>query len=717
MSFLTPLYALGILAIGLPILLHLIQQAPRKRKEFSSLMFLSPTPPKRTKRKKLDQILLLVFRCLILCLLALAFARPFLKSDNPFVKSDKIEDYYVFLVDSSASMMRGDLWNDALEELGKSLEEVQEEDRACIMHFDTRLVQVLGFDDWKEMGSIQGQQTAVERLRNVTLSWNATHLGAALINASEVLDEVLTQSGKPSPDSTLKIVVITDLQNGSRLDELQGYHWPENLLVEIHPLVPDQTTNAGLQLVGRIADSLDQDSKVQNRIRVTNSMDSEQESFQLEFQEISENGAQKLSSMDVYLLPGQSKVIQTPPMPAEEGNYMKVLLKDGGADYDNGLIVPPTESRKSLVFYIGEEDPNNPEDAYYYLQRVFQLTLDREVTVESQLVKNAPTQEMITRAQEADMIVVAGSPAKPWLPILQQYVRGGGRILFAMKNADMSRDLEKLLEVPALLAVESTRSKYSMLEKLDFTHPILLPFGSSRFSDFTQVHFWKYRNLQVTPIDNANVLAYYDDGAPAWIEVAQGKGQIFIMTSTWKPQDSRLALSTKFVVLLYSILDRGQSFYSEVGQHQVGNTITIRDFLSLEDYTGLQIEKPDGQKIPLNEETSQFSDTDQPGMYQILNGGRRIKSFAVNMDPAESRTGQMSIATLKRMDVPFERFDATRKVIKVLDIEAQPQLAVEVEKQQKLWRWLVLATLVVLILETGLAGWKAKNQKSPKGVS
>ncbi len=717
MSFLTPLYALGILAIGLPILLHLIQQAPRKRKEFSSLMFLSPTPPKRTKRKKLDQILLLVFRCLILCLLALAFARPFLKSDNPFVKSDKIEDYYVFLVDSSASMMRGDLWNDALEELGKSLEEVQEEDRACIMHFDTRLVQVLGFDDWKEMGSIQGQQTAVERLRNVNLSWNATHLGAALINASEVLDEVLTQSGKPSPDSTLKIVVITDLQNGSRLDELQGYHWPENLLVEIHPLVPDQTTNAGLQLVGRIADSLDQDSKVQNRIRVTNSMDSEQESFQLEFQEISENGAQKLSSMDVYLLPGQSKVIQTPPMPAEEGNYMKVLLKDGGADYDNGLIVPPTESRKSLVFYIGEEDPNNPEDAYYYLQRVFQLTLDREVTVESQLVKNAPTQEMITRAQEADMIVVAGSPAKPWLPILQQYVRGGGRILFAMKNADMSRDLEKLLEVPALLAVESTRSKYSMLEKLDFTHPILLPFGSSRFSDFTQVHFWKYRNLQVTPIDNANVLAYYDDGAPAWIEVAQGKGQIFIMTSTWKPQDSRLALSTKFVVLLYSILDRGQSFYSEVGQHQVGNTITIRDFLSLEDYTGLQIEKPDGQKIPLNEETSQFSDTDQPGMYQILNGGRRIKSFAVNMDPAESRTGQMSIATLKRMDVPFERFDATRKVIKVLDIEAQPQLAVEVEKQQKLWRWLVLATLVVLILETGLAGWKAKNQKSPKGVS
>ncbi len=717
MSFLTPLYALGILAIGLPILLHLIQQAPRKRKEFSSLMFLSPTPPKRTKRKKLDQILLLVFRCLILCLLALAFARPFLKSDNPFVKSDKIEDYYVFLVDSSASMMRGDLWNDALEELGKSLEEVQEEDRACIMHFDTRLVQVLGFDDWKEMGSIQGQQTAVERLRNVTLSWNATHLGAALINASEVLDEVLTQSGKPSPDSTLKIVVITDLQNGSRLDELQGYHWPENLLVEIHPLVPDQTTNAGLQLVGRIADSLDQDSKVQNRIRVTNSMDSEQESFQLEFQEISENGAQKLSSMDVYLLPGQSKVIQTPPMPAEEGNYMKVLLKDGGADYDNGLIVPPTESRKSLVFYIGEEDPNNPEDAYYYLQRVFQLTIDREVTVESQLVKNAPTQEMITRAQEADMIVVAGSPAKPWLPILQQYVRGGGRILFAMKNADMSRDLEKLLEVPALLAVESTRSKYSMLEKLDFTHPILLPFGSSRFSDFTQVHFWKYRNLQVTPIDNANVLAYYDDGAPAWIEVAQGKGQIFIMTSTWKPQDSRLALSTKFVVLLYSILDRGQSFYSEVGQHQVGNTITIRDFLSLEDYTGLQIEKPDGQKIPLNEETSQFSDTDQPGMYQILNGGRRIKSLAVNMDPAESRTGQMSIATLKRMDVPFERFDATRKVIKVLDIEAQPQLAVEVEKQQKLWRWLVLATLVVLILETGLAGWKAKNQKSPKGVS
>ncbi len=62
MSFLTPLYILGLAAVSLPILFHLIRRTPRGVQPFSSLMFVTPSPPRVTRRSRLDQILLLLLR-------------------------------------------------------------------------------------------------------------------------------------------------------------------------------------------------------------------------------------------------------------------------------------------------------------------------------------------------------------------------------------------------------------------------------------------------------------------------------------------------------------------------------------------------------------------------------------------------------------------------------------------------------------------------------
>ena len=79
MSFLTPFYILGLAAVAAPIIFHLIRRSPRGEVPFSSLMFLSPTPPRLTRRSRLDNWLLLLLRAAALSLLAFAFARPFLR--------------------------------------------------------------------------------------------------------------------------------------------------------------------------------------------------------------------------------------------------------------------------------------------------------------------------------------------------------------------------------------------------------------------------------------------------------------------------------------------------------------------------------------------------------------------------------------------------------------------------------------------------------------
>ena len=74
MSFLAPVFLLGALAVAAPIIFHLIRRTTKEVTPFSTLMFLQPTPPRVTRRSRLENLWLLLLRCAVLGLLALGFA-------------------------------------------------------------------------------------------------------------------------------------------------------------------------------------------------------------------------------------------------------------------------------------------------------------------------------------------------------------------------------------------------------------------------------------------------------------------------------------------------------------------------------------------------------------------------------------------------------------------------------------------------------------------
>src|SRR6266849_2454927 len=101
MSFLAPMFLLGALAAALPVVFHLIRRTTRERTPFSSLMFLLPSPPRLTRRSRLEHILLLVLRCSVIGLIALGFARPFFKKAVNAEPSSAEARRMVVLVDTS----------------------------------------------------------------------------------------------------------------------------------------------------------------------------------------------------------------------------------------------------------------------------------------------------------------------------------------------------------------------------------------------------------------------------------------------------------------------------------------------------------------------------------------------------------------------------------------------------------------------------------------
>src|SRR5437667_7965817 len=153
MSFLAPLFLLGALAVVLPVIFHLIRRTSREKTLFSSLMFLMPTPPRVTRRSRLENIFLLILRCLVLCLLALGFARPFIQRPLQADPRSGAAKRLLILLDASASMRRGSLWPETRAKTAEVLRRVSVADQVALFTFDRQVNRLISFEQWSQMAA------------------------------------------------------------------------------------------------------------------------------------------------------------------------------------------------------------------------------------------------------------------------------------------------------------------------------------------------------------------------------------------------------------------------------------------------------------------------------------------------------------------------------------------------------------------------------------
>ncbi len=163
MNFLFPLFLAGIAAVAVPIVLHLARRHTRDRVTFSSLMFLRTTLPRFTSRSRLENLPLLILRCIMLCLLALAFSRPFFSrpaADKQVRPGRRI----VLLIDTSASMRRAGMWDRAIGEARSALEDASATDRVCVMSFDKQARTLIGFEQCQTLEPARRVPVAIEEI-------------------------------------------------------------------------------------------------------------------------------------------------------------------------------------------------------------------------------------------------------------------------------------------------------------------------------------------------------------------------------------------------------------------------------------------------------------------------------------------------------------------------------------------------------------------------
>jgi len=757
-SLLAPLFLLGGLAVALPVVFHLVRRSSRERMTFSSLMFLRPTPPRMTRRNRLEHVFLLLLRCLVICLLSLGFARPFFQKPMAAAPVTGAGAQIVLLLDTSASMRREGVWSEALARAEVALRRTTAADQVAVLAFDDQVRTVVSFEDWAQMPAADCVNLTKQRLAETTPTSRATHLGNALIAAADLLDETDKREQHLGPR---RIMLMTDLQEGGRLEGLQGHEWPRGLEVVVDPVKAKRPTNAGLQWVTDIEDSEGGATEASTRVRVSNSADAGREQFQVGWV-----GVADAPTMDVYVPPGQSRVVPAPQLP-DGVSADRLALSGDDEDFDNLVYVVRPTAEEVNVMFLGEDSEKDPAQLLYYLKRAFQETRRQRVTIRS-FAAATPLPNLAPDTSR--LVIVNGSLTQNRADDLRKFLNGGGTVLFVMNDAASAKPLADLLGTGSLTASEATVANYAMLGQMDFEHPLLAPFADPRFGDFTKIRFWKDRQLALESLPAARVIARFDNDDPAIVEVPTGGGRILVFTFSWRPADSQFALSSKFVPLLYSVLDLAGGGKAQPIQHTVGDAVDLttlaagtssgslspsgvgstgnlpvpsgnlpdgagrgdqsaksyslqRDVSAVplggspsgaggspappmpNKYGSLSVRKPDSGVTLLPAGETRFNQTDQPGIYEVLNAATPTR-FAVNLDPSESRTAPLSAGELERLGVPMKTIEPSPAQ---LAARQQTLHGAELEARQKVWRWLIVTALAVLLVETWLAGWLTRR--------
>jgi hypothetical protein len=689
MSFLTLPYLAGLAAVSLPILFHMIRRTPKGKVPFSTLMFLEASPPRVTSRSKIEHWLLLLIRAAALILLALAFSRPFLRQSEDLAVDVQAKRRAI-LVDVSASMRRDGLWTQAREKVDAILKEAKQEDSVGLFVFDQELLPLLSFEEWAGLQAGHQTKVAQERLKEVTPGWMGTNLGVVL---PEAVTAALDEGDEKAATRATEIVVITDLQRGSRIEGLQTFEWPDSVTIDIQRVEAKTVGNASVQVVGSVS------GKSGLRVRIENVADSPHERFKVEAATDSEagtEGGQSTTLQDVHVPPEQNRVVKFKEI-ADGTKPVLVSLSGDDDSFDNQAWYVRPQTARVPVLYRGDGSSSDPNELRYYLERAFLPTPAREIDFYADGDGNAPDETWMT-----GLSVIGKKLDAEQLRLSSKAVEDGWTLIVVGSSTAICRQAFEIAGTKAPDISEANVEGYAMLSDVDLEHPVFQPFNDIRLADFTKLPIWKHRVIDGELPENARVLASLDGSRPAIVELSHGNGRVLLFTFGWHNEDSQFVLSSKFVPLMNSLVDDFAGTSVAPPRAMVGDHFPVHTLAG--SATGeMTVTAPSGLEYGLEISPSAFAVLTEPGVYQFAwtdRDGPRTASIAANLDPLESRTEALGLDEIRSLGVPLPDMVEAR----LTTDEKRQLLARELESRQRFWQWVILAGIVLLLLETWLAG-------------
>ena len=702
LTFLNYAILSGLAAAAIPILIHLFARKKIKTVYFSSLKFLKELQKQKIRRLKIRQILLLILRTLMILFLVLAFARPALKSTKSATLESGAKLTAVIILDNTLSM--------GGESQGRRLLDRAKERALEILNLMRLGDEIyLLYPQEPPVFAHEGPRYNLESLRelieNTELSYSKTDYVSSLIIANEIMNK--------SNNINQEIYLICDMQkNGLKLANNGNGGIVLNKSVKFFLLPITEVDGENLNILD---------------VRFGNQILEKGKVIELET-EIRNNSEKSLKDKLVHLFINGKRVGQR-AVDLEGNSSTRVLfrmipeqtgLQSGFVMLEDDALLE--DNRRYLTFNILHEIPvllvgGHKADTHY-----LKLALHPEKDATTYIkIKEVLYNDLVERnLDEYPVVILSNVPQFNnviALKLKRYLAGGGGLIVFLGPDVNLrnyNEFIHKNLKLPLLS--ESIRNlgddQFIALGKIDYSHPIFRDVFEEERKKVESPHLRFVVSItSESPLDK---IIEYSTGLPFLFESQFQQGRIMYFTTGLSEEWSNLTLRGIFVPLInrcVTYLAGGTS--EEKDEILIGEEIAF--YLDRKDMsTELSMEKPDGTQIKIKPEVFKgkyfirFQDTDQPGIYTLNSGVKKVAQWTVNYDPTELESEYFETAELKSL----------MRGGQVFEIKTAGNIAEKLKESRfgkELWKYLIAVTLVLLVVEMFIMREKAEvPEKSTK---
>jgi len=662
MNFIYPQFLFGLLALSIPIIIHLFNFRRAKKVYFSNNRLLKNIKKISSSKLRLKHLLILAARLLFLFFLVLTFAQPIIPAKEGGLATGSV---YIY-ADNSLSMSNE--VNADLRAIDLALEYVN---NLSDLYPRGTQIKLLTNDFAPYSNNLKNADQIKELITEISVSGISRNL-------QEVQDRLFADSYLNS-DKTRDVYWISDFQKSTLGDigEIEFDTTDRNYLI---PLQFEQTSNV-------MVDSLYLENPFlmvneANQVIVTLRNTGEERIDDL-IVKLFINEIQSATASTTIEANGTNEINFLINAGLEEINRCRISFEEFPVTFDNDFYFTLNLSdRISVLEILGEGSPYSVENVYAN-QKLFNFSSFNISNLDYNLINNA------------DLVIVNGLQTldASLVSYLQEYLNNAGNIFLVPSSQP---DLNSYQTLLSMASVEIDQNP----AKIELNSPDLEnPFFENIFEN-TESNF---------DMPSADPLLNWTGSFSNLLQLKNGQkflssfgtqNQIYLAASPFEDTYTDFHLHAVFVPVMYRMAalskDLNQNFY-----HNINDQVIVIKYDSLSRNEIYTLRQADQEIIPSQRVDGNSLVLELPrytlksGFYELAKEDQVIHVLAFNQDKKESVLDQYDRESL---NIAF----AGSPAVDVFDVNTADSFEREIREKHfgvSLWKYALLLALFFLLVE------------------
>ncbi len=677
MQFLYPYVLFGLLALSVPVIIHLFNFKKPKRVYFTNVRFLRELKLESRRRSQLKHLIVMFLRMLAFASLVLAFAMPVLhrRDTEPLQRNPLVVVY----LDNSYSMqsqgLRGVLLEDGIK---KGLEIAgyyapSDEFFLITNDFSPRYSRVVNRADFLELLT-SVQYSPVSR------------------SAEEILMRV-ADIRKRYPEHNVVLYFISDFQISTV--RMTAAEPDKGLQTYLLPLKSSGASNLYIDSVWMDQPVIRPGQIVDFIIRVGNTGSTDIDEIPVI---LSLNGKEAAVGSIKAPAAGKATLKLTTRIPAEGIYHGEITLEDHPVVFDDRFFlgIKVTQHRNVLVLNGDKEEPSLNRlfrgDSLFNFESKPALQIDFASIRRYDVIFCNGLKELSTALTEA----------------LQRFVTEGGTlVVIPAEGFPNGQPVNALLDALQVVGYGGYDTVDVRLSSVEFDHPVYKGVYSEKPGNLSMPWIYGHYNLSSAGNAGSSVIMKMLNDKPLLLSASSGKGLVYIFTSSLQtsatnltahaeifvPPVYNMALYSGVVPPLFYITGKDVSVMIAYPESITESVFRIRNLEDGDEFIPGHRNEPLGTLLFFEDQIS------KAGNYQVVIDETEIAPLAFNFAHEESDLRQESGDVLQEWIT--ENGYKHIHIIQVSGKSVTDKLS-EMNEGLRLWRFFVMAALLFLIAETVL---------------